>query len=159
MNKSYITKLHNFTISLLKDGNRRKPLWMLAKWNCSEVTRIVGLKIMDDLGIESKPFILKGNVTVTGLRNDNFHDILGYFDTESGKYFLLDPTIWQFYPRKRSINLGSFITIESAIKFATKYYEGTWELSEYVNRELEKELVDFYGIIKLNCSQSPNWKE
>ena len=157
MNKNYITELREYSISVLREGNRGKSLSMLAKYNCSEVSRLVGLKVIRDLGILSKPFILKGDVLGDGIDKDNIHDILGFFDEESSKFILVDPTIWQFLPRKRNIFLGEFNTLDEAITFSNKFYEGEWEFSEYVD-EKNEDVNEMKRIIMLNCDQAPDWE-
>ncbi|MDO8507350.1 MAG: hypothetical protein Q7S53_02175 [bacterium] len=158
MEEQYIGELQKYATDILKKGNQGKPLWMLSKWNCSEVSRIVGLKVLSDLGVSSKPFILKGNVTVTGLIEENNHDILGFFDSGSNMYILIDPTIWQFFPKMKKIFLGKFSSVDDILKFVSEYYRGDWKVSEEVDPTLEKEVADYYKIIKLNCDQSPNWE-
>lgn len=158
MEGQYIIELQKYAIDILKKSNQRKPLWMLSKWNCSEVSRIVGLKVLSDLGVSSKPFILKGNVTVTGLTEENNHDILVFFDPESKMYTLIDPTIWQFFPKKKKTFLGKFSSVSDILKFASGYYGGDWKISEEIGSTLEKEVDEWKRIIKLNCDQSPDWQ-
>ena len=156
MEDQYISELQKYATDILKNGNREKPLWILSQWNCSEVSRIVGLKVITDLGEVAKPFILKGNATVTGLAEGNNHDILGFFDSDSKMYILVDPTIWQFFPKKKNILLGEFSSVNDILKFSSEYYGGDWKVSEKVDLTLEKEVADYYKIIKLNCDQSPD---
>lgn len=158
MEDQYISELQKYATDILENGNHGKPLWMLSKWNCSEVSRIVGLKVLSDLGVSSKPFILKGNVTFTGLAEENHHDILGFLDSKSKRYILVDPTIWQFFPKKKNILLGEFSSVNDIFKFICEYYGGDWKVSEEIDRTLEKEVAGYYKIIKLNCDQSPDWK-
>lgn len=158
MNIKYIAILTKYTIFLLKEFDRKKPLWMLSKWNCSEISRIVGLKVLNDFGDDSKPFILKGNVTVTGLEKENNHDILGFFDTVSGEYIIVDPTIWQFFPKRKSILLGKFNSKEECINFVSEYYKGKWSLSEYISRDTNREITKWKKIIRQNCKEAPNWE-
>jgi len=158
MNKSYLNELQEYTISVLRDGNRNKPYRMLAKYNCSEVSRLIGLKVIHDLGKTSKPFILKGDVFGDGIDKDNIHDILGFFDIVSSKFVLIDPTIWQFFPRKRNIFLGEFKTRDEAIAFCNKFYVGKWKLSEYVD-EKNEDVNEMKRIIRLNCDEVTHWEK
>jgi hypothetical protein len=113
---NYIQTLQNSSISILKEGNEKKPLWMLAKYNCSELSWLAGLNVLEDLGPASKPFILKGDVNNSDVEKvENIHDILGYFDSKEGEYAVVDPKVWQFYPERESIYVGSFQTIDEAI--------------------------------------------
>lgn len=159
MDRQYLNTLKKYAVLLLTEHDKEKPLWMLSKWNCSEISRIVGLKVLNDFGNDSKPFILKGNVTVTGLEKENNHDILSFFDTVSGEYIVVDPTIWQFFPKIKSILLGRFNSIEECINFASQYYKGTWSLSEYINRDTNKEITKWKKIIRQNCKEAPNWEK
>lgn len=157
MNRDYLNQLKEYTDSILKTGNETKPYWMLAKYNCSEVSRLVGIKVLHELGKISKPFILKGKVTKNNIDEDNFHDILGFFNNKLNKFILVDPTIWQFFPKKRNILLGEFQTLNEAISFAEKFYVGEWKLSEYIDKEAD-DVNKMKEIIKVNCDQAPNWK-
>lgn len=157
MNKSYINELEKHAKFILKTGNEKKPYWMLAKYNCSEVSRLLGIKVFCDLGEISKPFILKGSVTKNGISKDNIHDILGFFDSALNELILVDPTIWQFFPKKRSIFLGKFKTLDEAILFTENLYEGKWNFSEYLDKK-ELNVGEMRGIIKLNCNQAPEWE-
>lgn len=153
----YIESLQNYVVSLLRKGNESKPLWMLAKYNCSEVSWLVGLKVAQDLGEKSDPFTLKGDVNNGIEKAENAHDILGYFDPDSKDFVILDPTIWQFYPEAESIFIGSFETIEKAIAEVSKHYQGDWKLS-YRIKDIHEDVSENLKIIRANCDQSPNWK-
>ena len=102
-----IKELQDLALDLMKPTTF-KPRWMISKWNCSEVTRILGLQVLKDLGASAKPTILIGRVTKTGLTKENKHDILMFFDNASKKYILVDPTIWQSFRFKKTILLGKF---------------------------------------------------
>jgi len=154
----YIYNLQKYAVSILKEGNEAKSLWMLAKYNCSEVSWLVGLKVLGDLGPTARPFILKGDVNNSDFeKEENLHDILGYFDPISKKYIVVDPTIWQFYPRRRSIYVGAFSSLRDAIKEISKIYAGDWPLSYYVD-ESNDDIAACKRIIRLNCDQAPKWK-
>ncbi len=157
MNENYINELEEYMISVLKAGNKGKPLSMLAKYNCSEVSRLVGLKVLEYLGEDSKPFILKGEVTKNGIDKDNIHDILGFLDVDSSKFVLIDPTIWQFFPESEEIFLGEFEALDDAIAFCADFYEGEWNFSEYVDKESE-DVNEMMKIIKMNCGQASDWE-
>lgn len=153
---NYIKKLQDLALDLMKP-NTSKPRWMISKWNCSEIARILGLQVLKDLGLSAKPTILVGKVTKTSLTKENKHDILMFLDNESKKYVLVDPTIWQFFHFKRTILLGTFDSIKECISFAQKTYGGKWKVSEFVTKNDSKMVRKWKKIIKLNSNQAPNW--
>lgn len=153
---NYTNKLQNLALDLMKPGVS-KPRWMVSKWNCSEVARILGLQISEDLGPSAKPTILIGRVTQTGLTKENKHDILMFFDDKTKKYTLIDPTIWQFFHFKRTILLGRFNSPEECIVFAQKTYGGKWKVSEPVTKNDRKMAKEWKKIIKTNSNHAPNW--
>ena len=87
---------------------------------------------------------------ISGLRNQNDHDILGFLDTKSDSYIIIDPTIWQFFPKKKSILLGKFKTQKEFINFLPAYYGGDWQLSEYIDESMKKDVSGWKEIIKEN---------
>jgi hypothetical protein len=153
---NYIKTLQDLALDLM-ESSIHKPRWMISKWNCSEVTRILGLQILKDLGIKAKPTILIGKVTKIGLTKENKHDILMFFDDKSQKYVLIDPTVWQFFRFKKSILLGKFDSIKDVLTFAQKTYGGKWKISEPVTKKDSKMITKWKKIIKLNADQAPNW--
>lgn len=156
MKNNYIKTLQNLALDLMKP-NTPKPRWMIATWNCSEVTRILGLQILKDLGTQAKPTILIGKVTKTGLVKENKHDILMFFNEKLEKYVLVDPTVWQFFHFKKSILLGRFDFIKDVLTFAQKTYGGIWKISEPVTKKDSKMVTKWKKIIKLNANQAPDW--
>lgn len=153
---NYIKKLQDLALDLMKP-DVSKPRWMVSKWNCSEVTRILGLQVLKDIGSSAKPTILIGKVNKTGLTKENKHDILMFFDGQSKKYILIDPTIWQFFRFKRTILLGTFNSPKECILFAQETYGGKWKVSESVTKNDSKMVKKWEKIIKLNSNQAPNW--
>jgi len=56
------------------------------------------------------------------------HDILVIKDNHG--IHLIDPSIWQIFPRKRKIYLGSANNIKGALTLAESIYAGKWGVSE-----------------------------
>jgi len=153
MNNDYIQTLQLFVTSLLREGNESKPLSSLAKYNCSEVSYLLGLKVIDDLGVVAKPFVLKGDVNKGVEHNDNIHDILGFYNQATKKYVIVDPTIWQFYPEETSIFIGEYSSIDSATLNVSKFYEGKWQLSYYI-QDIDDNPDKCKEIIRKNCKEA-----
>jgi len=151
----YVKELQRFAISLLKKDNHEKTLSVLSKWNCSEISRIIGLKVLSEVK-ESDPVILKGKVTTTGLTTENFHDVLAF--KLANHFVIVDPTIWQFFPKKKSILLYRGITLQKGLGVLKIYYGSKFKESEKVTPKMQKGVSEWKKIIKLNTDQSPNWK-
>ena len=150
MNKEYIEKLQEYALSLV-GYTGYKPRHILVSGICSEVSRLLALKILKERGELSSPAILKGRVTKTGLNKDNMHDILIYIDnTISNKkpYILLDPTVWQFFPRKKSILMNNFSSIKQAVEWINKKYGGDWKISETITNKNRGMIKEWSKIVK-----------
>lgn len=132
-----------------------KPLYIKSKWNCSEVSRLLAMVVFDD--IHSETYILKGKVTIGGLQKENWHDIL--MIKSKNRYHLIDPTIWQFCPKRKSVYQGNYKYKKQAILFCNGFYcANNWRISEKINQKYsEFEIQEMEKIIKMNISQAPNW--
>ncbi len=62
------------------------------------------------------------------------HDVL--ILEHNNSWYLIDPTIWQFFPLKRSIYRGRFATQNDLVAFVKGMYRGTWSISENVDVKL-----------------------
>lgn len=146
MQKSLIKKIQNRVINLLK-SKRNKSLHILAKDNCSELSRLVGCWILTEKP-KSRISILKGK----GISNkkDLCHDILAI--EECKKIYLIDPSIWQFFKYKRSILVGQTENMKDSLMFVEKFYKGKWKVSEILKKNScnEKDKTKWEKIIRLN---------
>jgi len=145
MNKKFIKQIQKKVVNLLRKHNS-KPLYLLAKDNCSELSRLTGCWILQkhpDIKISilqgKKVFNVKGKC----------HDILAveYYD----KIYLIDVTIWQFFKYKRNILIGITNNISEALAIAKKIYKGSWRIAEKLNKNDSKDIDGWKGIIEMNC--------
>lgn len=148
MDKKDIYKFQKDIIFLLKKYGGNKSLHFLSKDSCSELSRLLAC-----WAIKKYPtndiFILKGNGVFNN--SEKSHDIVL---VDSEKLFLIDPSIWQFFKRKRSILVGQIENLEEALKLAKKNYGGQWKVSEKVSKNILKETKKLRKIIELNARES-----
>lgn len=130
MRPSFIQKLQKESIFLLKSSSSNKSLSLqeLSQDNCSEITRLLGCWFLNKYPA-STVAVLKGNM-VMGSRKA--HDILSV--TYSDSHYLIDPTIWQFFPRKKSIFVGKASSLITCLHILKKVYGGSWQVSENVTK-------------------------
>ncbi len=138
--KKAIKIIQKDIIQIFRSGVKNKPLNLSCEDSCSEASRLVALWIKRKFKRASVS-ILKGEY-----RPKKYHDILiAQLDNE---FYLIDPTIWQFFKNKRSILIGEFNSINELLLWAKKIYGGKWEnIEKLTNFRGEKE---FIKIIKGN---------
>lgn len=131
MTKKEITRIQNFVKKTLRDsGKRGMSLRELSLDNCSEISRLVGCFVLSS----------KQNVSVLILKGDNVlgtkqsHDILAIQSEK--EIYVLDSTIWQFFPRKRNILIAIAPNIREAIAETEKFYGGKWKISEKMTHKM-----------------------
>lgn len=139
MNKNIIKKIQKQIIQLLPADQRNHPEILLAD-SCSEVSRLVGnwIKLLDK---SNRILIIKG-VDVCGTKKA--HDILAVITTNNQVY-IIDPTIWQFFPRKKSILVFISDNIHIALDRIQTMYGGKWTKREelvQMNKNEEKKYLD-----------------
>jgi hypothetical protein len=144
MNKKDIILLQRRLITLLKKLDVHKSLSILCKDSCSEISRLVGYWIIKDHP-KATILILKGDNVFNTKKS---HDIV--LIEENNEYFLIDPTIWQFFKRKRNILIGEVNSTNEALILANSIYKGKWKVSERIEKYSEKESKKLEKIIKLN---------
>jgi len=146
MNKKYLYKLNQFVIDYYNSISS-KPLWVVSEFCCSEMSRYVGYHVLNDLQ-SGKAYILKGNIS-----KSLSHDVL--LVEAEGKFTLIDPAIWQFFKNKKSIFVGDYRDLESAIAGAKKVYTGGWVISEELNKDaLKREIPEMLNIINKNIEDN-----
>lgn len=147
MNRFFVKKIQKRLIRLLKSfGN--KPLYSLSKDSCSEIARLVGCWVLLSLK-KSRVFIYKGD-NVLNKRN-KCHDLLVV--ERNSKFYLLDPSIWQFFKYRKSIFLGEYGNLNSLKSKLANVYRGSWKLSEVLGRNSCKNIKEWQQIIKANISE------
>ena len=148
MNKETIKKIQNDIIQLLPMEHQDKPGLLLAD-SCSELSRLAAgwIKSSD---ASNHVVILKGtNICDT----QKAHDILAVLTIDQ-QVFVIDPTVWQFFPQEKSILVFMTSSIESALNMAAAKYGGSWSISEeffHINKDEEKKYLD---IIRQNMREN-----
>lgn len=143
MNKKYIEKIQKNIMELLPEGDSQHKAFLL-KDCCSELSRLVASWIKEN-DKSSCQTILKGdNVCDT----NKSHDILA--SVNDGKVYLIDPTIWQFFPDEDLMLIGEYASLDEAIDAAAKKYGGQWQESENLKQSSPDDKENWLKIIKEN---------
>lgn len=144
MKKEYIKLIQKKVIDLLRSKSD-KPLFLLAKDNCSELSRLTGSWILQDysgVGV----FIIKGE----GINNnkDLNHDIL-VIDDQSN-FYIIDPAIWQFFEDSKDILINITNSIEDVYHELELKYGGHWKISEKLEAISKEQKSEWKKIIQEN---------
>lgn len=146
MYKEMVETIQERILQLLPTNQYNRRGILLAD-SCSELARLVAnwIKEMDG---SVQTIILKGdNVCAT----QKSHDILVVV-TKDAQFYLLDPTVWQFFPGDDSILIGVADSLDEAIKLSAEKYGGEWKISEEVAIVTEQEKEEWLRIIKTNIN-------
>lgn len=116
--------------------------------SCSEVARLVAgwIKIFDK---SNSIFILKG---INVCNTKKAHDMLAVI-TADKQIYVIDPTIWQFFPKEKSILLFLSKNIDITINKIKKKYGGQWSISEEFIRMDKNEEKKYLNIIAKNIHE------
>jgi len=144
--KKEITQIQKKIVSLLRKYGKG-TLSELSQDHCSEISRLAAFWLSAKMP-DAKFSILKG----AGITKGDKHDVL--LIQTSREFWLADPTIWQFFPRKRSIYLGKFDNLEEAKTFLGKTYGGRWKVSEEMDKKSFREKNEWQRIIKENLKDT-----
>lgn len=147
MNTINIEKIQNQILELLPSDERQQKALLLAD-SCSELSRLVAswLSEIDD---STSQIILQGdNVCNT----NKSHDILASIN--NGLVFLIDPTVWQFFPDANSILIGEYPSLAEAMAAAAKKYGGKWHQSEELKNISSEDKDLWLQIIKANIKEA-----
>lgn len=147
MTKEFIEKIQNEILKFVPEGNKLS-LSVIFEDCCSELSRLVASWILE-ADESTHQVILKGD-DVCGTNKS--HDILAI--KEGGKIYLIDPTIWQFFPDEKSILIGESNSIDEAITLASKKYGGQWKISEALSEVSEKEKVEYQDVVLKNINEN-----
>lgn len=139
MNEEIIKKIQKQIIQLLP-ADQRNQLGILLADSCSEVARLVAgwIKMLDK---SNRILIIKG-LNVCGTKKA--HDILVVI-TDNNQVYTIDPTIWQFFPRVKSILVFVVDDIDIALDKIKTRYGGQWLKSEefiQIDKNEEKKYLD-----------------
>lgn len=139
MDQNLIKKIQRQIIQLLPTDLQNHPGILLTD-SCSEISRLVAnwIKILDK---SSQIFIIKG-VRVCGTKKA--HDILAVI-TVNNQVYIIDPTIWQFFPQAKSILVFISNNINIALDKIKTMYSGQWSKNEkfiQLDKNEEKKYLD-----------------
>jgi hypothetical protein len=138
MDTKYIKNIQNRIVKLLITLSNN--LQESSKNQCSEVSRLVALWILKDCP-NCKADIFKGT-----FQNNLSHDVLSVASNK--KIFLIDPTIWQFFPKAKSILIGIIGDSNEIVKILENKYKGSWRFSETIDKYDKKQGKNLLTIIK-----------
>lgn len=147
MDRKIIKKIQERIIKLLPKDKQDQPGILLTD-SCSEMARLAAgwIKTFDK---SDSIFILKGiNVCYTS----KAHDILAVI-TADKQVYVIDPTIWQFFPREKSILLFLSKNIDIAMNKIKKKYGGQWLINEKFVRVSKKNEGKYLKIIAENINK------
>lgn len=147
MNQQHIERIQKRILKLLPEEKREKKALLLGDC-CSELSRLVAVWIRED-DKSSCQTILKGDNVCNTSKS---HDILA--NIKNGKVYVIDPTIWQFFPNEDSILIGEYPSIGEAIAAAVKKYGGQWQKSEDLQEIAARENDEWLRIVKENIQES-----
>jgi len=139
MDQNIIKKIQRQIIQLLPTDLQNQPGILLTD-SCSEISRLVAnwIKILDK---SSQIFIIKG---VCVCDTKKAHDILAVI-TVNNQVYIIDPTIWQFFPQAKSILVFISNDINIVLDKIKKMYGGQWSKNEkfiQLDKNEEKEYLD-----------------
>lgn len=146
MTNKFINKIQKKILELLPEGKINEK-GLLLQDSCSELSRLVTSWIKDEEKF-SHQIILKGDNVCNTIKS---HDIIAHF--QNGKVYIIDPTIWQFFPNKKTILLGEYSSLDDAIVAISKEYGGQWQKAEVMDEDMYKEKSDWLAIIKANIDE------
>ncbi len=118
---------------------------------CSEMARLVASWI-SEYEKSARFFILKGDEVCKTKRS---HDVLVLI-MKNGEAYLIDPTVWQFFPQEKSILVGKSDSLENLIVMAKTKYGGNWKVGEELKDISHEEEKEWLRIIKKNIEEIKN---
>lgn len=148
MNKEIVEQIQNRIIELLPK-DKQIPIGGLLNDSCSEVSRLAAGWIMESDNT-SQLIILRGT-NVRGTHKS--HDILAVQSLENEVY-IIDPTIWQLFPKKQSILLFLAKNLNESLIEVEKIYGGKWDISEQINQVTPADQKNYLDIINKNIREN-----
>lgn len=148
MNQNIIKKIQKQIIQLLPVDRKNQPGILLAD-SCSEVSRLVAswIKILEK---SNHILILKG---IHVCDTQKAHDILAVI-TVNNQVYIIDPTIWQFFPQAKSILVFILEDISVALDKIKIMYGGQWSKSEKFIQLDKNEEKKYFDIISQNIHEN-----
>ncbi len=148
MNKNVIKKIQKQIIQLLPDDQQNQHGILLAD-SCSEISRLVAswIKILD----KSNHVLIINGINVCGTQKA--HDILAVI-TVNNQVYIIDPTIWQFFPHAKSILVLISDNINIALDKIKIKYGGQWLKNEEFIQMDKNEEKKYLDIISQNICEN-----
>ena len=139
MNEDLIKKIEKQIADLLP-SEKQHQLGVLLADSCSEVSRLVAswIKCLNE---SSQIIILKSNNV---FNTEKSHDLLAVTTTNK-QIYIIDPTVWQFFPQADSILMFVENDLTTALQKLEKMYGGQWAESEKfvsLNKDEERKCLD-----------------
>lgn len=147
MTNKTINKIQKRIINLLPK-DRQSKLNVLLSDCCSEISRLVAGWIRET-NQTCRLIILKGNKVCDTQKS---HDILAVIN--HNYIHIIDPTVWQFFPRKKSILILQHVNFDIVLKKLNKLYKCDWQISEDIKSISLKEQKKYLDIINQNINES-----
>lgn len=148
MSEDIIKKVQERVTQLLPVGQRNQPGVLLAD-SCSEVSRLTAGWIKE-IDKSTRILVIKGaNVCDT----KKAHDILAVI-IQNNQVYIIDPTIWQFFPQAKSILVFISENIDTALEKIKKMYGGQWMKSEKFIQMDKNEEKKYLDIINQNVREN-----
>jgi CRISPR/Cas system-associated endonuclease Cas3-HD len=120
-------KLIQQKITKLLRSHGQKTLAAASRDNCSELSRLVGIWILKKFP-HATVDILQGTKV---MNTNSAHDIVAA--TFQQLVYIIDPTVWQFFPYKKSILITTVANIQTALQQVAASYHGNWQIAEKFN--------------------------
>lgn len=112
--------------------------------SCSELARLFCHYVLKK-GWQGGCFIMKGERIVFG----GAHDLV--LLQKKNHCNIVDPTIWQFFPKERSMALGVADSFDDAVLLLRSKYGGRWSISEEVVASYpQEEYEEMWRVVREN---------
>jgi len=148
INKNVIKNIQKQIIQLLSH-DQQKQLGILLADSCSEMARLVAgwIKALDKTNHIA---IIKG-INVCGTQKA--HDMIA-ITTASGQVYIIDPTVWQFFPKTKSILFFVSGDINIVWDKINAKYGGQWSISEEFIKMTKNDEKKYLKVIAQNIHEN-----
>ena len=148
INKNVIKNIQKQIIQLLPSDQQNQPGILLTD-SCSEMARLVAgwIKVLDETDCI---FIIKG-IDVCGTQKA--HDMI-VVTTVSGQVYIIDPTVWQFFPKAKSILFLVSGNINAVWDKINAKYGGQWSISEEFIKMTKNDEKKYLKVIAQNIYEN-----
>jgi hypothetical protein len=133
--------------SLLRESepDTQRLLSELCADSCSELSRLSAFWISEKVS-DAQYMILQG----LGILGGQSHDVLVVIYKQ--KYYLVDASVWQFFPDSTSIFLGKFTDMREVLIYLKDTYGGDWSIAETLTADSFNEKDEWEKVVRMNMS-------